>query len=125
MADEASIVCTLTFTKNGMSKPIAMGGTFTVTVSGDTPVCTVKSIGYAAAEAIDVGEITVPGYLIIHNLDATNYVKIKIATGATTFFARVQPGKWALIPLDPTDAAAPFIIASTAACLVEYCLLPA
>lgn len=124
MADEASIVCSLSFTKNSMTEPVKVGGPFTVTVSGNVVSSGVVSVG-TSAEAVPVGEVTSPGYLWVHNLDSTNYVKIRVSTGATVYFSRVLAGKQAVIPLDPTDAAAPYWLANSSACLVHFVLLSA
>ena len=125
MADEATVLCGLSYTKGNMPSPITVGGTpRSVTVSGTTPVHQVISVA-TTQQALDMGEITgavFPCYLYIKNLDATNFVKLRAAV-AGSYIAKLTAGQEALIPLDAT-VVAPYIVADTAACLVEYLLLP-
>lgn len=52
--------------------------------------------------ALLVNTATIEGLLYIKNLDPTNYVKIgPTSGGAIVPFARINPGKAALIPLEP------------------------
>ncbi len=68
-------------------------------------------------EAVPLGECTSPGWLILRNRDATNYVEVKTGTSGT-IFAKILAGEICLLRLG-SGAQAPFIIANTAACQVE------
>jgi hypothetical protein len=69
------------------------------------------------ATAIPLGQITTPGWSWFRNLDSTNYVQLMNgATGAV--FARLEPGEFALIPLD--SACVPYAIANTAPIDLEF-----
>jgi len=81
-----------------------------------------QSIG-TSEEALQLGEVTSPGWLFLINRDATNYVDVKVATSGA-IFARLHPdtdsdgtGGFCLLYLG-TGAQAPFLIANTAACIV-------
>lgn len=69
-------------------------------------------------EAITLGGVTAPRWFMAINRDETNYVELKVATSGA-IFARLYPGKFCIVPLG-SGAQAPFAIANTAACLLEY-----
>lgn len=71
-------------------------------------------------QAIDLGVLTAPlGWALFINLDATNYVEIRSATGAANDILKVPAASAILIHFG-SDVSAPYIIANTAACQVEY-----
>lgn len=76
-----------------------------------------QSIG-TSEEAIQLGGVTSPRWLMAINRDDTNYVEIKTGTGGT-IVARLYPGAPMLIPLG-SGMQAPYAISNTAACLLEY-----
>lgn len=69
-------------------------------------------------EAMLLGEVTSLGFCLIKNLDATNFVEIRSATGSTKI-VKVLPGKGALFQFG-SGVTAPYIIADTGACQCEY-----
>lgn len=97
------------------------------TVSSKKKVRHTQSIG-TSEEAIALGEITSPGYAIFRNLDPTNFVNLKVATGGA-IFARLDPdtnadgkGGVALLRLG-SGAQAPYAAADTASCDIEYIIV--
>ena len=80
----------------------------------------VQSIGFAAHEAIVLGDVTTVGFAYFHNMDATNYVEIGIDVAAS-FHAtiRLYPGQKCSTFL----AAAPYAQAAVAAVLLDYVIL--
>jgi hypothetical protein len=59
-----------------------------------------QTIGFAAAEAITLTDITTPGWAWFRNCDTTNFVTLgDITTGTLTPFAKLQAGEAAVIPL--------------------------
>lgn len=79
-----------------------------------------QSVGITE-QVIPLGGITSVGYIIAINLDPTNTVSLKTGTGGV-ICATLKPGGGpALIPLG-SGMQAPFAIASTAPCLVEFFL---
>lgn len=70
-------------------------------------------------EAIPLGELTSLGRAVFVNRDATNYVEIRSATGAANDVIRVDPLDCAYFRFG-SDVTAPYIIANTGACQVEY-----
>lgn len=129
MALEISVGGTLTVVKAGVTYPtnglpltISLGNPGSqFTMSGNLYIQNTISVGFAAEEAIPMGEVTAPHWSFFTNLDATNYIQLRRATGLSAF-ARLYPGEFALFPLD-NAATAPFVIANTAACLMQYLIL--
>lgn len=77
------------------------------------------SVG-TSEEAFSLGEVTTAGgFYVIKNLDYTNYVEARSASGAGNDIGKILPGgimvgRWG------SDVSAPYVIADTAACQVEY-----
>lgn len=75
-------------------------------------------------EAVNLGDITAPGYAIFINRDETNFINLKVATSGA-IFARLDAdtdgngtGGFAILKLG-SGAQAPYAIADTAACQME------
>lgn len=83
------------------------------TVTGTQYMDNVQSIGFAAEEAILLGDVASGGYCFFQNMDATNFVSLRQGTG-TTNFVKLLAGEWACFRLS-ADSTAPFAIADTAA----------
>ena len=76
-----------------------------------------QAIG-TSEEAITLGEVTSPGWAIFINRDETNFINLKVATGGA-IFAKLKAGEFAILRLG-SGAQAPYAIADTAACQLEY-----
>jgi hypothetical protein len=72
-------------------------------------------------EALKLGEVTALGWFFFRNLDLTNYVELRHATGAANDIIKVPPRGFAMFHWG-SDVSAPFAIANTAACQCEYLL---
>ncbi len=90
--------------------------------SGTKCIKNVQSIGFAAEEAIVLGECTAPGWGLFINLDNTNFITLRVATGVTTGIELEAKGGFALLKLGSTTTA-PFAIADTAACRLSYMIV--
>jgi len=117
MADELTITASLALVKNNISATKSVSA-ITVDVAGTGYQKGVQNIG-TSEEAIAVGGVGTNGYIMITNLDATNYVKVRPATGVADLI-RIAPGD---VCLFRCEAAAPFAIADTAACDIEVMLV--
>ena len=115
MANEISISASLAFDKTITDSFSCQGLTFTM--SGTEYIKNVQSIG-TSEEALIVGDVT-PGFILMKNLDPTNFVSFRSATGATNT-VKLKPGEIALFR---SSGAAPFMIADTGACRVQYLLI--
>ena len=74
-------------------------------------------------EALNLGDVTTLGWFLGVNRDTTNFLSIKTGTGGT-IFARLNPGLPALFRFG-SGVTAPFVIADTATCQLEYALFMA
>ena len=119
MANELHISASFSYTKSSTSLSLSTGG-LQVTVSGTAALQNRQSVG-TSEEALLMGDVTSPGYIILINRDATNYVEVRPATGAADL-VRLNAGEVALFRL-AADATAPYVIANTAAVEVVYILL--
>lgn len=98
------------------------------TVTTKRPVKLVQNVG-TSEEAIDLGDTGTPVYAFFKNLDPTNFINLKVATGGA-IFAKLRPdtngdgtGGVAMLELG-SGATAPYAIADTAACNMEIMLCP-
>lgn len=126
MANELAVQLALRF-----SKTVATGnlieisrssGSKLVTIAGTRYVANVQNVGFAAAEAIDLGDVGTPGYMIAHNASAANFVQIGYDSGGFKPLVKLQPDQWALFPL---AQAAPQAQADTGAVNLEYVIVEA
>jgi len=87
MANEITIGSSLSVTKSALYATSLPGTTsFKATMDGDALEVSTPSIGFAADEALDFGEVTATGdvaVLYIRNNDATNYVELSYDTGGS------------------------------------------
>lgn len=87
--------------------------------SGSKVTKHIQTIG-TTEEAIDLGEITTPGYFMAVNLDNTNYVEIRSGTGASNDIIRLDANNGLCLLRWGSDISAPFAVANTAACNVMF-----
>ena len=119
MADELTVGgLTIAFAKTGSPSINLTAGTLTIDVSGAQVMDNVQAIGFAAEEAILMGDVAAGGIWFVQNLDATNFVELRSGTGATDFI-KLLAGEWAIFRTS-ADASAPYAIADTAAVNVRF-----
>lgn len=87
------------------------------TVATKKYVETKQNIGITE-EAINLAEVTSPGWAIFINRDPTNFIELRVATAGAKF-AKLKPGEFALLRLG-SGAQVPYAIADTAACQLQY-----
>lgn len=119
MANELTLSASIKFVKGNVSVSTAKSGV-QLDVAGNDFVTKTQNVG-TSEEALDLGDITTPGYVMIRNLDSTNFVSIRPATGAANLI-KVPAGGIALFMC---EASAPFVIANTAAVQIEYTMIEA
>lgn len=91
-------------------------------VSTKKPLWHKQAIGFNAEEAIQLGEATSPGWALFINRDPTNFINLKVATSGA-IFAKLLPGEFALLRLG-SGAQAPYAIADTGSCDLEFLVIP-
>lgn len=74
-------------------------------------------------EAMDLGDISSLGAICVRNRDGTNFVQVRASTGGTAIVKALAGECWAW--RCGSGVTAPFIIADTAACQVEYLIVSA
>lgn len=89
----------------------------TVSMSGDKMIHQIQEVG-TTEEYLAVGDVT-PGFLLIRNLDPTNYVELNTGASPANYTVKVKAGEIALFRMAYTAIK---IIANTAACDVEFWL---
>ena len=116
MANELTVSCSLRFSKSGREASKAYGG-IQLTVTGDAWVFAVQNIAITE-EAIGLGDVGTPGFMIAKNLDSTNYLSLRPGTG-TANAVKMKAGEPCLFRI----STAPWAIANTAACDLEYLII--
>jgi len=114
MANEIAVTAKITVT-NGLAKDTFNPGsqTYDQTAQGG-PTPGVISVG-TSEESVAFGELSTVGWLVMRNLDPTNYVQWGFAT--TAYGGRLEAGETALFRLEPSTTV--YLKANTAACLVD------
>ena len=117
MANELTLRASLSFAGDQNTITKAFGPT-TLDVAGDNPNSSVQDVGITE-EALAMGDAGVGGYLWAKNLDDTNFVEIRGGTGEADL-VKLLPGDVCMFRL----TVAPWVIADTGACRLEYCVIP-
>ena len=87
------------------------------TITANTKVSNTQAVGFAAHEALILGEVGTPGYGWFTNTDSTNFVEIGIDEAATFHpFAKLLAGQTAMVPLSE----APYAQADTGSVNLDY-----
>lgn len=120
MANELTVSASLAYEDaTGASDSISIED-FVATVA--EKLCTGRKVSVGTSEqALNLNGITTPGFILIINRDDTNFVEIRVGTGGAKF-CKLKPGEPALFRFG-SGATAPYLIADTAACKVEYVLV--
>lgn len=119
MSAEIQVRASLVFHKGVSQDGLDFTGTFTFT--GTAHLKAEQNVGFAAEEALILGETPAGGWLMIENLDSTNFVSVRAAAAATPL-VKIPALGVALFPLHPS-ATAPTLQADTAAVKIKYLLL--
>ena len=120
MADELTLRVSLSFEKSDTIMELLFGPA-PIEVAGTKPLRNRQSIGFAAEEAIVVGDAAAGGYFAAVNRDATNFVELRPGAGLADLI-KLLPGDVCLFRL--TGDATLYAIANTAAVELEYVILP-
>ena len=118
MANEISYNIFFQVVKGGASISRATGST-NVTMTGDHIAAGTQAVG-TAAEALEKGDITTPGMLLIHNMDDTNFVQVGYDDTGFKPVVDVRAGEYAMFRL---TQAVTQVKADTGDCIIEYILV--
>lgn len=119
MASELALSGSMLFQKGADSVSAGKSGV-KITVSGTKYVEVIQSVGITE-EALILGDCAVPGYALIENLDATNFVSIRSGTGVANCI-KIPAGGFAIFQF---ASAAPFAIADTAVVRIKSVIIEA
>lgn len=72
--------------------------------------------------AIPLGSVTAPGWAMFKNLDATNFIELRVGTGGAKF-AKLKAGESAGPFRLGSGAQMPYAIADTGTCQLEYVII--
>lgn len=119
MANELTLSASLKFVKGVKNASFGKSG-IQLDVAGKNYALKTQTIG-TSEEAIALGDVATPGYILVYNSDSTNFVSIRSGTGAANL-VKIPAGGVALFDC---EASAPYAIADTAAVDIEYLLVEA
>ena len=120
MADEITCSGNLSFSKSTASLTVRSNGS-AITATGSKYIHNVQAIGFAAAEALALGDVGTCGYAMFHNLGPTNFVNIGTNADGIVTFLKLKAGEWAGPLRLGTDV--PVAQADTGAINLEYCIV--
>lgn len=119
MANELTISLSLKFVQGDLTVSRSKSG-LRVNVAGVRHYDSVQTIG-TSEEAIYIPtDVGVGGYMVLENLDSTDYITIRPATGVADLI-KLLPGDMAMFRL---TASAPFALANTTTCDMRVILIP-
>lgn len=119
MANEFTISGTIEYEDSEMDEPeIAQVLDLRVSIATKLFTHIKQSVGITE-EVLGLGEASgTPGWLFAVNRDPTNFISIRTGTGGAAF-CKLKPGEFCLLRLG-SGASAPFVIADTSTCVLEY-----
>jgi hypothetical protein len=117
MANEITMSGSLDFSKNDVVDSLSFSG-LQIDVTGVKIARQVQEVAITE-EALNLGDIGTPGYILVRNMDDTNYMEFMAGTGETET-VKLKAGEWALFRFTSAD---PFVIADTAVVNIEYLLI--
>lgn len=116
MSAELLLSASLKFSKGGSVFEALLNGTY-FDVSGTVGNKQVQAIG-TSDESLALGDVSTIGFVMIKNLDPTNYVTI--GSDGTLYPLKLKPGE---AFMGRWNAAAIHVKANTATCNVEYTII--
>ena len=114
MANEITASASLRAKKGSVDKSLSVGPV-SFTMTGTQYTSFVKNVG-TSEESLNVIDAAYGGWLLMVNIDTTNYVEWYTGTGGTVT-GKMEPGEWAMFRSAST--ADLYLKANTAACDVE------
>lgn len=116
MANELKLIAGLSMSKNKalVNRHYSLG----ISISGDSFVHGTQAIGTTEEQLAQIADLGDPGYVLLKNLDDTNYIEIGATTGV--YSIRLRSGE---IALYRHNSATIYVKANTAECLLEYIII--
>lgn len=124
MANELTVHARMRLVKDGVDMALPReiaGASQSVTITGSEYVHQVQIVGFAAHEALDLGDVGSVGWIIIHNRDATNFIQVGAdVTGSFVPVVKLKAGERGCFRLQTANT---YLKADTGNCRVEYLLV--
>lgn len=121
MANEITFTAKLEYTSAlGVvrSKPVL---NLAITQTGTHSIHHTQEAGVGVEEALVLGSVTAPFWCFMENMDSTDYVSVRRATGEGNM-VKIPAGTAALFLC---EAAAPYLLANSSNVIVDYILIDA
>lgn len=123
MADEITVIVSLTYTKAGIAfvtraNPTSGGDSLTQKSADIRYVNRVQNIGNAA-EALGLGDVVNPGFSWMKNIGDTNTISVRAGAGGADVVS-LESGEWALFRF---ATATPFGITDAGTSDLEYFII--
>ncbi len=119
MSDELSLMINLSFSKGGAKAKRQFS--CKQTVDGDAFTHGVQAIGTAEEEVAQGADLGTPGWVLIINLDDTNYVEVGALTGEYTVL--IEAGKFAFYQHDKNESSTILAKATGGTVNIEYFII--
>lgn len=116
MANELTVRAFMAFLKGDVDEEMTFSDT--VTVTGTKCLKNVQSVGNTA-EALEIGDMTTPGFCLFHNMDATNSVEIRDGESGADLI-KLNAGEIAMGRLATN---APYAISNTSTVSLRYMMV--
>jgi len=120
MANEIKLTGTLEVNKGGVKAILAAASGKLLNMTGKNVIHKTQAIGFAAREALDLGDVVTPGVSIFWNHDPTNAITLYpdgTDLGLVTMKAGETAGPFRLA------SATPFAQSGVASCDLEYMIV--
>ncbi len=119
MASELTLSAVLEYADSESASVGLIVRDFVASVATKKYVLLKQNIGITE-EALKLGELTSLGWALFINRDLTNFIELRVSTGSTKF-AKLLAGEPALFRFG-SGVTAPYAIADTSPCQLEYLL---
>lgn len=121
MANEVTVNISLAYSDSDGTQDSLASTNFLKTVATKR-IAHIKQSITTSEVALNLGGISAPGFLLAINLDPTNFVSLRVASGGAKCAHLYPGGGPALIPLD-SGMQVPYAIADTATCVIEFLVI--
>lgn len=118
MANEITVSMSLSFLKGGIGSSLSFSD-LKFDVSGTDYFQGTQGVAQTADEALNLGHLGTPGWCMIQNTDATNYVTVRFQNDDGDCI-KIKAGETACFRFGAT---APFVKANTADVQINYLLI--
>jgi hypothetical protein len=118
MADELKLTASLAYEDSEGTEVGPFGLTDLLADVATKRVTRLKQNVGTSEEAINLGDVTAPGWALFVNRDATNYVELRVASGGAKF-AKLLAGEFCLLRLG-SGAQVPYAISNGSAVQLDY-----